>query len=83
MNATAAQALTVETAAKGVQVRFRPEFSADLDGIVFEIYHNDGQPVTRTEYETGLAFLTLRRRVGKQGRWNYRLARVRDLLVVA
>lgn len=69
---------------EGQQVEFRPEFSKHLIGIVFEtVAFPDGRTVhVAHESQGGKPYVHLRTRIGKRGRWGYRLANVADLILL-
>lgn len=70
----------------GTTVAFRPDFSAELAGIQWEIVPMpSGRTVQacKADARNGLPAYTtcqIRRRVGKSQRWGYRFAKVSDLI---
>jgi hypothetical protein len=78
------QFLSAPVIADGKLVTFRPDFSEQLKGIVWEICPMPtDEAMTRTVQngpDEGKVFCQLRRRVGKRGRWGYRFAWITDLV---
>lgn len=66
----------------GQGVKFRDGFSDDLRGLAFEVSAFSDGAVVHTAHESqgGYRFTTIRRRVGADQRWAYRLAKVSDLV---
>lgn len=86
-NGTATAALTAEQITDGLQVTFRPDFSDDLRGIVWEICPLPSSGALTCEAaadaHNGTAaytFCQIRRRVRNGTRWGYRFANVADLI---